>query len=380
MTEQRVINFVTDVAKNGISQHTTDWLQAKKTTVGGSTLAAVIGCNPYESDWVKCILTRVGLEPFGGAKVKCSWGNLFEDIIKIYVERLYKTTVHGDNIFHLPADGPLSGRIGYSPDGLCVISNDLLRKKYLKRYHDISRLTAGAESTVLLEFKAPFNRRVDEDIPGYYLPQPLMGMDTLRDKDGRLCDMSLFIEAVFRVCDYSQIDDGRLHRNYPSSMPKSDDVGDVHCIGMMIIYGPAGHDIGNEVTEMFDEYNINNDLIELPVSVLNNIIVAMDGDDAPLRSIHTGPCKTKVSLKRRRKEIITSSSNSYVSLPSNIDGLVPYGSIFWKMMDFKAKPIFPVDGYILSHGDKITEFTDLCRAVRDMEYDAAENYLIEKIV
>lgn len=378
MTEQRIIDFVTNVASNGISQHTTEWLQAKKTTVGGSTLASVIGCNPYEADWVKGIMTRVGLEPFAGAKVKCSWGNLFEDVIKIYVERLYKTKVHGEDIFYLPSDGPLSGRIGYSPDGLCVIDNDVLRKKYIKRYHDISQLPAGEKSNVLLEFKAPFNRRVDEDIPGYYLPQPLMGMDVLRDKDGRLCDMSLFIEAVFRVCDYIQIDDGRLHRNYPSNMPKSDDVGDVHCIGMMIVYGPADHPLGNEVREVFDEYNANNDLIEIPVSVLNNIIVAMDG--GALRSIHTGPCKSKASLKRRRKEIIADPSSSYVALPTDIDGLVPYGSIFWKMMDFKAKPIFPVDGYVLSHGDKITEYTDLCRAVRDMEYDAAENYLIDRLL
>jgi hypothetical protein len=250
----------------------------------------------------------------------------------------------------------------------------------MKRYHDISRLPSGGESSVLLEFKAPFNRRVDEDIPGHYLPQPLMGMDILRDKDGRLCDMSLFIEAVFRVCDYSQLAEGRLHRNYPASMPTSDDVGNVHCIGMMIVYGPSDHPLGLEVLETYNDYSIDNDLIELSPSTINNIIVAMDGKGAPLKSIHTGPCKTKSSLKRRRKQIISDPSESYVALPSNVKGLVPYGSIFWKMMDFKAKPVFPIDGYILSHGDKITEYTDLCRDILDMDFDTAENHLINKIL
>lgn len=383
MSEQRIKNFVESVSKNGISQHTADWLCAKKTTVGGSTLAAVIGCNPYESDWVKSIMTRVGHKPFSGEKIKCSWGNLFEDIIKLYVESLYNTTVYGDNIFYYVADGPLAKRVAYSPDGLCVIDNDLLRKKYRTRYHEFEALPAGKSSNVLLEFKAPFNRRVDESIPEYYLPQPLMGMDVLRDKDGRVCDMSLFIEAIFRLCKYEDVDEGRLHSGYPSNIPRSDVDGNCHSIGMFIVYGPKNHKIAEEIINQYEDgLNINNDLALLCADkdgkiTVNEIIVALD--EGPLIGLHTGPCTTKAELKKKRRGIINDPSKSCVSQSHDITGLVPYGSFFWKLLEFKAKPVFPVDGYVLSHGDKITEYTNLCRSVIDMSYDDAENYLIDRI-
>lgn len=383
MSDQRIKSFCENVAKNGIAQHTDEWLVAKKTTVGGSTLAAVIGCNPYDKDWVKSILTRVGHLPFSGGKIKCSWGNLFEDIIKIYVEGLYKTTVYGDNIFYHVADGPMAKRVAYSPDGLCVISNDLLRQKYRTRYHTIANLPQGEFSNVLLEFKAPFNRRVDENIPEYYLPQPLMGMDVLRDKDGRVCDMSLFIEAIFRLCKYEDVDEGRLHSNYPSNIPRSDPDGNYHSIGLIVVYGPKDHKVAKTILDEFEDgFNVNNDLTLLTedkdvATVVNDIIVAID--DGPLVGLHTGPCANKAELKKKRRAILSDPSRSCVSQSHNISGLVPYGSFFWKLLEFKAKPVFPVDGYVLSHGDKITEYTNYCRAVVDMEYDDAENYLISKI-
>jgi hypothetical protein len=383
MSEQRIKTFVKSTAKNGIAQHTPEWLCAKKTTVGGSTLAAVIGCNPYDSDWVKSIMTRVGHLPFSGGKIKCSWGNLFEDIIKLYVEDYYKTTVHGDNIFYYVADGILAKRIAYSPDGLCVIDNDLLRKKYRGRCEGIDKLTSGQSSNVLLEFKAPFSRRVDESIPEYYLPQPLMGMDVLRDKDGRLCDISLFIEAIFRLCKYEDVDEGRLHSSYPSNFPRSDADGNYHSIGMIIVYGPRKHKIADVIVDEFEDgLNVNNDLVLLSADkdgsmTINDIIVALD--DGPLIGLHTGPCADKKELKKKRRALLKDPSASCVSQSHDIDGLVPYGSFFWKLLEFKAKPVFPVDGYVMSHGDKITEYTNYCRAVVDMSYEDAESYLIERI-
>jgi len=378
--EKILLEYVDYVEKNGVRQHTDEWLQAKKYVIGGSQMASVIGMNGYETKQ-SAILKKLGHAPFGCDKYKMSWGNVFEDIIKNYVERYYSTKVYADNAFIPVTCGLFKDRIAYSPDGLCIISNELLIKKYGSMNEKINELDANGQSIVLLEFKAPYSRRTDpENIPEYYIPQPLTGMDVIGPVvDGainKICDLALFIECEFRLCEYSHIPDGREHCFYPTNHPESTPTGKAHAFGLFIVYGPEEGELYNLITESFGSVDIANNLGTMDKKIIDKIIVGID--ENWLVSLHTGPCKNKSSMKRRRKEILADPSKSRNELNNNIDGLVEYGTVYWKLLTYRAKPMFPEEDYLMKHKDDIIEFTDLVNECASLSKLETMNLLIEK--
>lgn len=379
-----ILEKYVDTLKNGIQQHTGAWHTAKRFVVGGSQMSTVLDCNGYETKH-SAILTKLGHKPFGADKFKVSWGNVFEDIIKIYVERRFNTTVLADNAFIPTVSGPLVGHVAYSPDGLCVIENNKLIDSYGNKYVSIASLPKNKDSIVLLEFKAPYSRRTDpETIPQYYLPQPLTGLDMIVYKETkesgeykRLCDFSLFIECEFRLCEYKHLDQGRLHSNYPTNHPESSTIGKPYTMGLFIVYGPKSGAIYNKINKIFGAAEVGNTISSMSKEDIDEIIVAID--ENKLRSIHTGPCSTKERLKMRRKKILVNPEKSYSGLPKDTTDLVPYGTIYWKLLTFRVKPVFPIDDYLTDRKDIITDFTETLKKCSEFT-DAfdCESYLNDK--
>jgi putative phage-type endonuclease len=174
MTNLRQIlqNYVTDIEKNGILQHTKAWLADKQSLIGGSSIASIMGLNPFSSQY-ELAKQKVSLIEFDG-NIKTQWGNLFEDMIKQYVEFDKECEIIGENIYIRGGPGTC-----YSPDGLGIIGDKI----------------------VLFEFKCPFNRIPTSRIPVYYTPQVKMGLDIIE-----ITHYGLFAQGVFRRCSYNDLD------------------------------------------------------------------------------------------------------------------------------------------------------------------------------
>jgi len=176
-------------------QGSAEWLNQRKFTVGGSQIATIMGINKYENlrSFVK---TKMPFYKF--KKEAPLWfGNLMEPCIEQFVEIEYDTKTYETG--SLPCD--FNKYLSYSPDGICIISKDKL-KNILKQHNlKLQEIPEGKENIVLLEFKSPFMRKIKHgEIPEYYLPQPLLGMEIIN-----ISELSIFIECVFRFCSYSDL-------------------------------------------------------------------------------------------------------------------------------------------------------------------------------
>lgn len=156
------------------------WLENRKHTFGGSEVATILGINPYSS-LNKLVKQKVKAE-YKDCLPFC-WGRTFEKAALVILD-LTMPTVH-----HFGAIPHEDGLICYSPDGVLVLQEQL----------------------VLIEIKSPIWRKVKNNIPEYYLPQVLSGIDTLD------CDYGLYIENQFRKCSLEHFNFGprfncRFHR------------------------------------------------------------------------------------------------------------------------------------------------------------------------
>ncbi len=157
---------------NGIKQHTAEWLNLKNNVIGGSSIATIQGVNPYSSI-ATLIGEKIGIHKFV-SNIRMQWGNLFEDVIKRYVEHDRNCEILGEDLY---VEGP--EYTAYSPDGIAVFPDG---------------------KVVLCEFKCPYSRIPTGKPPAYYVPQVKMGLDVLG-----LPQIGVLIEAVFRKCTWSQI-------------------------------------------------------------------------------------------------------------------------------------------------------------------------------
>jgi hypothetical protein len=179
--------YVENLTKNGILQHSEEWLQAKVLTVGGSQIATVLGLNTF-GNVPQMIGEKLGIR-FFTSDIKVQWGNLFEHLIKLYVEWDKRTKIIGSDIF---VPGPPG--TSYSPDGLGAVIT-------LKTESAGSQLViTPVAKRVLFEFKCPFNRIPDGTVPKYYVPQVLYGLDIIP-----CLDVGLFVQGVFRRCTWGDL-------------------------------------------------------------------------------------------------------------------------------------------------------------------------------
>lgn len=215
--KENLTEWVANKEKNGIKQHGKKWLQAKVFTIGGSSLATIMGKNPY-SNIPKMVGEKIGLFKFV-SDIKPQWGNLFEDVIKRYVELDRDCEILGEDLY---IDGPPG--TSYSPDGLAVMD---VVEEYMFEEEIIVESEEGPcrqmqmviksvpkTTIVLIEFKCPYSRIPSGSPPEYYVPQVKMGLDLLD-----LPTVGLFIEGVFRRCTWDDLGNNPVYDK--TLVPKS---------------------------------------------------------------------------------------------------------------------------------------------------------------
>lgn len=175
------------------------WVANRSTTVGGSEIATVIGCNAYQNA-NQLMLSKLGANKFGG-NIATRWGNLFEPYIREHVSRVW-----GVPIFETSSvpGAKLNGSViqTYSPDGLAYLPNGLPGAKRVS--NAVNGVKDGTTSTsgeiILCEFKCPFSRLPNGKVPEHYVPQPQLGMCTMP-----FVDSAMFIDTAFRACTLAEI-------------------------------------------------------------------------------------------------------------------------------------------------------------------------------
>ena len=203
--KRALIDFL-DENKDLPIQGSEEWLQSRSGTIGGSEISTVLNINKYQS--VKQLIEqKSGISSF--KKSAPLWfGNLFEYILQQYTEKLFDTKIYETGSIPYKK----SKLIKYSPDGIALINKNKL-KNYLNNddydnkifnlsyFKNISSEWDKKELLVLFEFKNPFMRVIKpNEIPIYYINQPKLGMEVID-----ICEVSIFIESVFRFCSYTDI-------------------------------------------------------------------------------------------------------------------------------------------------------------------------------
>lgn len=276
--DQVLAKWVEYLENNGIKQQTAEWHKARQCTIGGSSMATIQGINPYSSV-EHLIRERLGLAKFNG-DIKPQWGNLFEEVLKKFVEMSLDCIIRGEDLYVLGKPGT-----SYSPDGLAVVNRQkvIAKLKTTGGFSDDAVTNYPPQEIALMEFKCPYNRIPNGSVPKYYVPQVLMGLDLLQ-----LPTFGIFVEAVIRRCTWEQLG---YTRDYDNSLVARSS-GD-----LPLAYGIVGFYIDRaalaattvdtatlfaEYTKHYVEYGDKsnqyfcNDLGEAPPDLFIRIMSAMD--------------------------------------------------------------------------------------------------------
>ena len=186
--------WVAEKSANGISQHSEKWHEARKFTIGGSSMPTIQGVNPFTN--IRSLISqRIGLSKFVSS-IQPQWGNLFEEIIKRVVEKEMNCEILGEDLF---IEGP--NGLTYSPDGLAVVARPAFNS-VAGGFSDDSPLSSftSEECIALFEFKCPFSRIPGSYVPKYYVPQVKMGLEIID-----IANHGVFVEGVFRRCSLGDL-------------------------------------------------------------------------------------------------------------------------------------------------------------------------------
>ena len=178
--------------ETGLIQKSAEWAKARQETVGASEISVLTGSSPFET---KETLISKKICPADMSKnVACTWGFLFEPIVRSYFQEKYSVKVFGHTMsLNLAKGHPLYGKVTCSPDG------------YFS-YKD--------ESISLLEFKCPYKRKIAVyQIPRQYADQIQTGLAL----SGTSVNKGLFVDACFRMCSFKQHSSKEIHTNPYSS-------------------------------------------------------------------------------------------------------------------------------------------------------------------
>lgn len=204
---KKVLNEFIEKYKHTAEQGTIEWLNSRIFRIGGSEISTVLGKNPYSNE-KKLIRQHVGLDNFTG--YPATWfGNLFEPILIDYVNNYFNCNIIETGSINTDKN------LGYSPDGIAIINKEnldnILKEEH---YHHIKNTTIfdnfdDNNFIILFEFKCPYKRLPDKtEIPEYYLPQPLLGMEIID-----ICEVGIFIEALYRFCSMDDIKYNNIYNN-----------------------------------------------------------------------------------------------------------------------------------------------------------------------
>lgn len=175
-----LLHFLNDIEAQP-TQRTEEWHHIRKNTIGGSEIATVIGCNPYNSVQ-SLIAQKIGINNFQG-NTACRWGTMFEHITEKYTCGVLKI----ERIYEAGSIPGIIERQRYSPDGLGIVQ--LLNCDNQPEWY-----------IILFEFKAPMGTLPNKKIPKHYIPQIQMGMASIP-----IVDYSIFVNNCYRKCALKDI-------------------------------------------------------------------------------------------------------------------------------------------------------------------------------
>jgi hypothetical protein len=214
---------------NAPIQGSAEWLKNRMSSIGGSEMSSIVGCNPF-SNIESLVAQKVGLTSFNGSSAT-RWGNLFENVSELlfntfFIEHDLKLDLDDleeedkspieDKIY---ATGGIENQVvtnhKYSPDGLCVI-----------RFYDTYK-------TTLLEFKSPYSSIPSKAVPKHYLPQVKAGLCTID-----LAETAVFVNNMFRKCSLNQLDFGLNYdtKYHKDTEVKMKDIHDAIANGLILLY------------------------------------------------------------------------------------------------------------------------------------------------
>jgi hypothetical protein len=201
MSKQDILDSFINKYEGLPKQGSAEWLKNRTYRIGGSEIATVLNKNPYQK--VKALLqTHVGLSSFKGFYATY-WGTVFESMVRNHVN-----TILNCNIVETGAiPHSVYEQFAYSPDGISVVNVQTLKKLLDSNDKEIcDTIVNNDESIILFEFKCPHSRVPTGNVPIYYADQPRLGMKVID-----ICEMAVFIEAVYKVC---ALDDIGYNNNY----------------------------------------------------------------------------------------------------------------------------------------------------------------------
>ena len=174
--------------QTGLAQRSPEWLKARQNTIGASKISALTGYSPFENS---SSLIRKKTRPADMSRnVACTWGFLFEPIVRGYFEQKHSVKVFGHMMsLNLAKDHPLYGKVTCSPDGYFSCKDGPI---------------------ALLEFKCPYKRKiVVNKPPRQYADQIQTGLAL----SGKSVNKGLYVDACFRMCSFKQLGLGLEHNS-----------------------------------------------------------------------------------------------------------------------------------------------------------------------
>lgn len=368
---QRLCEWVAAASANGIKQGASEWHNARQLTIGGSSMATICGCNPYAS--LQTLVSEKIGRSFFKTDIKPQWGNLFEDVIKRYVEVDLRCEILGEDLF---IEGPPG--TAYSPDGLTILPHK------------------GVATPTLVEFKCPFSRiPTGKAVPKYYMPQLLMGLDILGGgpemcKHGPIASRALFAEAVFRRCTWEQVGPSSDYDRTLVTRAVTGAKSIPLAFGINGFYCPAGgpQPSAKLVTDYLEYYvelgDASNgfqsaDLGDAPVKLFTDIMSAYD--QKILRPWY-GP----VHIPKRDSKSHVDKTAHIETLQADLDafdafcaehGHTNWGILPWKLLRIDYNYVERVPGYLEPYLPKIREVLGIvaeCLANPDLRENIYDSY------
>jgi putative phage-type endonuclease len=317
----KLANWI-EALQNNILQHTDEWHAARRYTIGGSSVATIMGLNPFET-MSSLVTNRLGITSFNG-NINTEWGNIFEPLICSYISRKYNTDVVADKYFIK------NGSLSYSPDGLCVIDNKV----------------------VLLEFKCPFTRIPDKAPPKYYVPQVKMGLEMIP-----IASHGLFVEAIYRKCSWVDLRPDNMEYEV---FDRQKDIGEVDEI---LDYGFVGF-------YLTKEHRGYNHLISDFIRHFGSLSEPTDMHDIS----EVSKCLFEQIIMYPHIGKYYSSADHSLALEDDLrafgqlaDADVLFGILPWKLLRVKETIIEKTPGYLTPWMDKINSVTTMLAECSDPE-------------
>ena len=341
-------------------QGTKEWLQNRTYRIGGSEISTVLGKNPYQK--VKALLnTHTGLSSFKGF-FATYWGTVFEDMVRNHVNLILNCNI--EETGSIPHD--THEHFAYSPDGISVVHTQTLKNLLDSHNKEICETIVENEySIILFEFKCPHTRVPTGNVPIYYVDQPRLGMKIID-----ICEMAVFIEAVYKICSLDDIGYNNIY-NYNYHKDKSTVTNNPISCGVVIFYyknidkntitDTIEQDIQKNLTQLIKDIkrfsynkkkyldigNINNSYVinkVLEMRANNSNLLHMDetivdsynfNEDDNMNSFNEMMLTYKINNSVSEKIKILESTNH------NILGILPY-----KLFNLVINPIKKDHGFI----------------------------------